>query len=292
MFVYRKTLQVTVDELARYFRPGGDVPAEHTCHAVWSAGTGPGSVVLVRPACRSRHDRTTGLLGRLEELATPSMGTVHGDGGGGGKKAKGPGGSPAPWAARPAELLDEIQRGAIELNENARRLLGFGPLPAGPLAARARAALVGLPDLWVALAASPGRDEHWLAKGRDSIDERVRRWHRDAQLLTGHEVPWASVGQFPLKDPPARRQGPVCPHEGDDTCRHQSCRAIQATPRQRWETGRCPYCWSASLRQDPTTGNVICLKPSCSTVDGERHVWTVDELERLGVIILSEAGAA
>ena len=159
-------------------------------------------------------------------------------------------------------------------------------------AAAAPTALRRLPDLARVLRARESTREHALAKGPKSIDRQVRGWHRAALVLVGHEVPWPKVGQVQIEQEPKPYLGPVCPDDGDGLCRHQSCRAIQAeTSTERWENARCPYCGSVSLRQDPVSGNVLCMRPSCRTEDDGRHVWSVDELGRLGVIILSELKA-
>lgn len=65
------------------------------------------------------------LLSMLEDMVGDQSGPVK-DGNGGGKPPKRKG-SPAPWSTQPAELRDEILRGALRLQATARKALGLGP---------------------------------------------------------------------------------------------------------------------------------------------------------------------
>lgn len=150
-------------------------------------------------------------------------------------------GSPAPWSQQPAELVDQVRRGALRLNQLARACLGFGPLEVPYLisrgsqrrvryydatldgAAGAVRALLDLPHLVDALhdrrelicASDLGYSENQPpglgyedldGDGREvarEIEHRVRQWHRAALLLTGHEQPWPAVREWRNMDNPA-----------------------------------------------------------------------------------------
>lgn len=138
--------------------------------------------------------------------------------------------------------------------------------------------------------------DHELVHGEERgapglLEGSVRRWHRAALVVTGHGTGWPRVAEMPV--PNAHRIiGPTCARRIQDDggmglCEHRSCRAIRAGVDRpvRWEPARCPYCDSPSLRQDPTTGSVICLRPDCRTPDGARYSWSVAELQRLGLVM-------
>lgn len=110
-FKRRLTVEDLVRELLVSYRPDG-MPPGHVCSE------------------RCTHTRwgNRALLDRLAELAVPGQQLLPSgeDAGISGKGARR--GSPAPWSAPAAELLDEILRGALELNESGRRLLGWDEL--------------------------------------------------------------------------------------------------------------------------------------------------------------------
>lgn len=91
------------------------LPFTHTCRPTQYGGCShpPGSL-----GKRS-------LLSMLEDMVGDQSGPVK-DGNGGGKPSSRKG-SPAPWSTQPAELLDQILRGALGLQATARKALGLGP---------------------------------------------------------------------------------------------------------------------------------------------------------------------
>lgn len=238
--------------------------------------------------------------------------------------------SPAPWSPPAAELLDEIRRGSVDLANHARRVLGFGPLQVPWLVTPKRGVWVARPDGGITYKAPKSRtvyvpaiadrlgshaalrelprlidalrrrdaDHHLVvtvvetgagkpARRRPGVIEaQLRHWHREALLLTGHEVPWARLTQIPnpITDPIA---GPACAGR----CGHESCSPVRAGRPRKWVQARCPHCGAASLRQNPATGAVVCLKPSCRDGEGRRHEWDVKELERLGLVLTTESAA-
>lgn len=259
-FEQRKTLDDLVHELVASFVDHSGKPAGHVC----------------RPTRYQRcvHDEgpraRQSLLARLRELVNqPGITAPAADDGGAGSRGssskKAPAGSPAPWAAAPAELVDEILRGATELQGRCRVALGLREvpeadtrvvqlgsqlirvsLPAHELGYRALSCLPGL-ALELRRAGHPlgvlelpdGR----LRPGRVEVD--VRRWHTRAVELLGYEVPWERLP--PIENPdvvavPGVLGGPVC---WSPACGHESCARLRVTAA--W--GHCrvgPVCRSCS----------------------------------------------
>lgn len=302
------TLAGVVDELLNGTPTDVDWPVDHRC-----TKTGPS-------ACD--HGRRTSLLDQLTDLVEPGRPGKTENGTTSGKKPA----APAPWSTAPAELLDGIHRGAVELANHARRVLGFGPLQVAwmqtlyvtgptcptacehqscrlvrrgapgrvryvPAAHDERGARTAMRDLLRLVDALEERDpEHHLVCRRDEQDRRrpgaievtLRSWHRQATILTGHSTAWPRLRQIP--NPHRDRViGPAHPQ-----CTHLSCAAIRLGRPPAWMQARCPHCHSASLAQDPTSGSVVCLRPSCRDATGRRHEWSVEELKRLGLILETE----
>jgi len=303
------TLDEVVKELLDVFSAQGDWPAEHRC-----TKTGPNP-------CTHAAFAATPLLVRLQSMVVPGTAPAKEDPG---KRPRGQRHSPAPWDRKAGELVDEILRGSIDLNARMRRLLGFTPLRvryvvtvptwqpplaeplpvlrrASALATRApvedagREALRDIvrilpllrdrhPDHDLAMYA-PYPGEH-VQSWEQPPEPAVRSWHQQALLITGHEQPWPRVTQVPNPDHPDHLRrgeyfvGPI--HSG---CAHPSCRAMRKHRRNRWVQARCPYCGSASLRQNPITQSVECQRPSCKDERGRPNVWTIHELRALGLAI-------
>lgn len=266
------------------------------------------------------HGSHAPLLSRLADLVPRGQGQVAGEAGS--KHRKRPS-SPAPWTAPVAELLDEIQRTAVAVDAWAREDLGFEPLqvawraqwtdvdelgydvrlgyappdygrgrhqvlyrPARPDAVGARAALRDLPRV---LALLEERDPGHPLVERPSATEPaageryLRTWHARAKLLTGHRTPWPALRQVPNPNRPTQPlQGPACV---DLRCGHSTCQELRIGRPPRWVLARCPHCGSASLRQNPGTGAIVCIRPSCKDAEGRRHQWSAEELQRLGLMI-------
>lgn len=118
-----------VTDLVETFGSADDVPADHRCSGRCSHATG------------ERASSRAPLLDRLAELVEPGSSPAE-RGGHPSHGAKA--GSPAPWDPVAAPLLDEILHGAVGLAQQARKVLGFGPLtvryslippPVGPVCA-------------------------------------------------------------------------------------------------------------------------------------------------------------
>lgn len=233
--------------------------------------------------------------------------------------------SPAPWSASPAELLDEIGRGAVDLVATARRVLGLPPATVHavvegqrrevPLSAVAQdvagaAALRMLPDLHRRIRADRRLVDHWLVRveledgtlDAGAIEKRLRSWRHRARVLAGYDVRPLPVGQVPnpwhlgnIDDPndPTTPwwRGPVCPTTKAGLCGHSSCSTLRWARTERWVMAECPWCSRSSLLQDPADGAVYCARPSCRDDAGHRPRWSVAELGRLGVLVASEVTA-
>lgn len=351
-FQRRKSLDEVVDELLAGVPV--PVPVDHVCRpSRWQK-------------CTHSVGQRMPLLDRLAELSLPAQEMMpapdapsmirsaggHSSGVGG----RGRAGSPAPWSAQAAELLDEILRGAVAAQRQARQVLELEPptvartqvrqvwprprpVAVGPLhpveahcghescgstglevvavpvdqvavADAGRHALRTLPGLVSLLA---DRD-HPLGvritgereiRSQGRLEERVRGWHRRVLTVLGHAVELVRLPQLPNPDHPwskprvrfargpvcesllcghpscasvrwpslpGRRLGPVCV-----SCGHDSCRRIRAGGR-RWLPWSCPVCGADSLRRDPVTDTVHCLRPSCVDGDGARPEWPMSLL--------------
>lgn len=225
---------------------------------------------------RHQHDglRRAPILTDLAEMVMPSQSMLRDGASSMGKRS----GSPAPWFAPAAELLDEIERGAVQWDREARHTLG--------LECDARRdphdALEGLPGM-VTILSDRG---HPLgirlgAAGEASdglIEADVRDWYRRARIVLGDLAPAERLPTVANPDHPSNggraRLGPVC-----WSCAHTSCSRIAASSRRSlpW---LCPSCNRDSLRRDPLSGLVVCLRSSCTDEDGRRpswHVTTFDE---------------
>jgi hypothetical protein len=314
----RLTLEQVTTQLVHWFDSAGDFPVEHECaptttvvdfpartslgYDVALGYSWPAAAAVVAVAC-DHSALGAPLLERLAELVEPgSSGPKSSPGKSSGK---GPKGSPAPWAAAPAELLDEALRGAIELHDTARAVLGLTPedYAGTDVAARGRIALDRL-DSDVRML-QERRPEHWLASspcpggpactiGREhlhpgAIETRARSWRKRALQLTGHETPRAKVRQVLNLDHPDHTDrpvlGPVHPARGPHLCLDDSCLTLRHARANRYQVARCPFCDSVSLEQDPDSGHVECVRPSCRDDEGQRRMWTIDELATMGLVI-------
>lgn len=204
------SLEQVVRELLVAFHDAGDWPAGHRC-----TKNGPHRCTHHLAAGRSLLDRLTALV-MPGTTFTERMGQRL-------PRA----GSPAPWDPRPAELRDEILRGAVRLSARAREVLGRGglrvstPLPldhlgypvalgygrmgyrwmpvsVAPVELAGRAALRELPGL--VLSVQELDPAHFLVRGelvdgRDpargyrlgKIEARLRMWHAQAQRVAGYD---------------------------------------------------------------------------------------------------------
>lgn len=318
-FELRRSLDDLVYELTRSFN------SEQQAHEMQSH--------VCRPTRYQQCDHgplssRSAILDRLARLVRePGVNAAPADDGsrGGRSRSKAPAGSPAPWSAAPAELLDEILRGAVVLQSQCRSALHLSEVveedereirlgrqvittTVAPdmLGRRALARLPGLVDML-------RRDGHplgttILADGRvrpGKVEQRVRRWHSRALVLLGHEVQWRRLAPAVNPDvqyrpePPGRgavtELGPVCaaPSCGHELCRlvrmtlsvghrrigpvctscsHPSCDRVRRW-RSRYLPARCPDCFADSLRSNPGTGEVRCLRPHCE------DVWLDEEFE-------------
>lgn len=314
----RLELDEVIAELVDRYEHPDDWPAEHRC--VKSFGYDPmlgydqrasvdGSIEVHKTSCD--HGSGLSLIGRLGDLIEPGQRAVQENPG---KAPSGPKGSPAPWSARPAELIDEILRGAIDMHDTTRRVLGLKPDPKytdthldqrGSNALRALPADIlmlegrGKEDHWLAVSACPGRPKCTVGSQHrhpGGIERAVRAWHRRALLVTGHEQKRAKVGQVlnPLHPDNTERyyRGPIHQRPPFKSCDvHESCEQMRQDRMHRYQQARCPWCQSVSLEQDPVTGHVECVRPGCRDHEGHRHMWTVDELAHLGLVIVTEQGA-
>lgn len=100
-------------ELVQEFHDVRDVPAGHRCTT-----SGP-------LACTHEAWAHGSLLERVGAIVMPGTGAARDPES---KKSKGQRGSPAPWSAGPAHLLDEVHRGAVGFDRQLRAALDLGPL--------------------------------------------------------------------------------------------------------------------------------------------------------------------
>ena len=259
-FEVRKSLDDLVHELAVSFVDHGGTPAGHVCRSTR------------RHRCEHTEiDSRASLLTRLWKLV-PESGVVppavdEGSAGSRGSSSKrAPAGSPAPWAAAPAELRDEVLRGAYALQSRCRVALGLPAVPeedvrrirlgkqvidaSYPAVELGFRALSRLPGLVLELR----RKDHPLGV-RELPDGRLRaglvevevlRWHARALELLGYEVPWERLPPIENPDVVADEHwflaGPACASTG---CGHASCTGVRVSA----SAGRArlgPVCSSCS----------------------------------------------
>ena len=288
----RAELSAVVDELARSWWE--HIPVEHVCS----------------PGCTHGWGARDPLLDRVAELVPASMQLARSESA---KRApRGVIGSPAPWSAGPAELLDDVHRSSARMVGEARELLGLGPLMVGTVDEEGvprqvplprcsvdvggRAALRALPGVWSQLRAR-GLDGHPLVTRYDEerawpglIELRVRGWAAQARRMLGIDTPRPRLRQIANPRHPAEwvgvpgatpaEIGPSC-----ETCAHPSCEQFRHDRSHRWVMARCPWCGYASLVQEDD--GIVCARRSCLTSAGGRPHWSWAELDRLGLLITS-----
>lgn len=242
--------------------------------------------------CWTKTDRSrASLMSRLHLLVEPGPGSVEPEPGK--KSRRGSVGSPAPWNAAAAELLDEIQHGAINLLARTAAAAGA---PAPDAAARgrdgsfprlglhARRALQSLPaQLELLEQRSPG---HPLLRGRALPGDRgyewgraeseLRRWHRRARLMVGFDEPPVTLRSIPNPVYGLHLPGPVCDAWWE--CGHGSCRRLGYSRLGRYVSVSCPVCGARPLVQDPDTGVLACPRPRCRDASGARTAWSTSAL--------------
>lgn len=230
------------------------------------------------------------LLTRLALLIAPGPGSVEPEPGK--KSRRGSSGSPAPWNAAAAELLDEIQHGAIDLS--ARTMAAAGaPAQEGVRGRDGSFPRLGLHALR-ALRALPAQLElleqrdpgHPLVRGRPlagdrgyewgRVESELRRWHRRARLMVGFDEPPVTLRSIPNPVYGLHLLGPVC--ESWWECGHASCRRVGYSRLGRYVSVSCPVCGARPLVQDPDTGVLACPRSRCRDVSGARTAWSTSAL--------------
>lgn len=287
--------EVVADLRSGHYAETADEERGHTCE----------------PRCSHSRTRGRALMDELAEVVVPPQEAMKRPS----ARRHRVSGSPAPWSARAAELLDEIERGAVDLVGHARVVLGLpvATVRAGhrrvaldrvQLDVAARHALGELPELLGLLLARPETRTHHLAAtlGDDGnmrpgrIEGELWAWRSRARKLLGYEARPARLTQVPNPDNPHVNpewwRGRVASVSCGAQCTHESCWAAESDRARtvaRWVQARCPWCGRASLIQDPETGDVLCNRGSCFTPAGDRSRWTVAELDRLGLLVTSTA---
>ena len=318
---HRLSLAEVIDELLHRYGNDGDWPADHRCTKGgvsvqatgwdgrllfsssplgYAPGLGYGPPVMVHAHACDHRGVDAPLVDRLAALVEKGTGLARPDGA---KQHPARAGSPAPWAAAPAELLMEIWHRSVAFSAELRDELDFRALcvpvvvgavhgqlitpkmiyiPAATAGeAGGRAALLELPRL---VDAAQGMVE--AARVAGWIEQQVRAWHRRALLLTGHVVAWTRLDQIPNPDHLASYDrcgldgggylvGPFCL-----ACKHRSCAQLRRGHTQRWVEPACPHCHRSMLRRNPVTQAVHCLSPSCLDEKGKRHVWSIEQWAR------------
>lgn len=215
-------------------------------------------------------------------------------------------GSPAPWTAAPAELLDEMDRGIVRLIHEARDYLGqpvlsqiahshdmtvWAPIPAYTTPTWEATTRTRPPTQLPTLAIAPAARTAWSVTAATLnelssvnrelagwMETRIRTWHYRARILTGEiTTEWAHLhdaveNPYYIPDPRYRTPGPLCTPPLTRTCPHPSChtRREERTPTKQI---RCPHCDCRSLTEHTITGEIRCTNPGCSTPTGDQPTW-------------------
>lgn len=295
-----------VRDLVEWFDP--ELPFDHRCTVAslgYDLSLGYGDP---RHVCTHRWADMPSMLDRLEDIVEP--GTTPADDG---RHRPARQGSPAPWDRRAGELVDEVYRGAHELVESVRRVLGFSAfsiVPAGVQVGRRRPVLDQVGRAALRELAKDGgplqlleerRPDHWLVRGK-LLSERhpdrgyrpgavlaaLRSWHSRALVILGFDSPrprelwWMPNPLSPLE----RAEwgiGPVCP-SGDGwtrlpmqrvTCGHGSCLRVALARMGDQVPLWCPACWGRGLLVDQVSGEVSCR--SCVDEEGDPVTWMSEQ---------------
>lgn len=213
--------------------------------------------------------RRAPLLSDVSAMVMPSQQMIRDGAGSMGKRV----GSPAPWFAPAAELIDEVLRGAMRWESEACHTLGLELRP-GRTGTSSLLALPGLVELLADAGHPLGVKASAGGVVSDGlIEQDVRRWHSRARVLVGDEKPVERLPTVANPDHPSnggrRRVGPTCRR-----CSHRSCERIKAGHR-RSLSWPCPECRCDSLRRDPLSDVVLCIRPSCVGEDGRRPSWHI-----------------
>lgn len=294
-----------VRDLVEWFDPR--LPADHRCTVAslgYDLSLGYGDP---RSVCTHRLADLPSMLDRLDDLVVP--GTTPSDEGR--HRHRPPRQeSPAPWDRRVGELLDEVYRGAYDLVESVRRVLGFSAFslqPAGVQHGPGRRSLldqVGRAALRE-LGRSGGplqllgerRPDHWLVRGQllsrrhpergyrpGAVLAALRSWHSRALAILGFDVPrprdwWWMPNPLSPAERAEYAVGPVCPGADGSarlpmqrvSCGHGSCLRVAFARMTEVAPLWCPDCWSRGVLVDQVSGEVSCRV--CVDDDGDPTAW-------------------
>lgn len=283
------------------------LPADHRCTVAslgYDLSLGYGDP---RSVCTHRLADLPSMLDRLDDLVVP--GTTPSDEGR--HRHRPPRQeSPAPWDRRVGELLDEVYRGAYDLVESVRRVLGFSAFslqPAGVQHGPGRRSLldqVGRAALRE-LGRSGGplqllgerRPDHWLVRGQllsrrhpergyrpGAVLAALRSWHSRALAILGFDVPrprdwWWMPNPLSPAERAEYAVGPVCPGADGSarlpmqrvSCGHGSCLRVAFARMGEVAPLWCPDCWSRGVLVDQVSGEVSCRV--CVDDDGDPTAW-------------------
>ena len=121
-----------------------------------------------------------------------------------------------------------------------------------------------------------------------AIDRGLRSHYRTARELVGRAVKLERLPRIPNPDHPSHGGrpplGPLCA----TACEHGSCNRIWHGSK-RSISMVCAGCGADSLRHDPVSGWVSCLRESCKDKAGRRTAWHVTDIAEVAANPWGEA---
>lgn len=131
-------------------------------------------------------------------------------------------------------------------------------------------------------------------RGWGLVERTVRRWHREALIMTGHRPRRVILHELANPLHGWVVPGPSC--EEPWRCGHDTCTRAWMSTQPRFLLAVCPFCNAVGFPVDEDQGVIRCDNPACVDDEGARHEWSMDAFtagfDRLALTPTEEAACS